>query len=101
MKIILALILLTLSGVAVAGNYSGVVSDNKTCSNGGQYAAAVYDLKDDKPREFFMNFAKTDAYTSEIVRDIDVFAINYVFDKATDKKDAYMAAWAYCMDRLR
>lgn len=101
---IFALITFTLS-TAHAGEYGSAVNNDKMCSALGEIAASTFkSRKSPGAREKALKGTSPspndDSYRAESKRVLRL-AQTYALDKAESAKDAYMTAWAFCMDRGR
>lgn len=110
-KTILAITLaLSLSNVALAGDYSVAAERETRCNGRAKFALGLYDLSKVSPdgvtdsvkpklhKEYWISSAEAGVFDDEKVREMEIFEVNYVFDKATSQKDAFITAWTHCMD---
>lgn len=98
-KTITALVMaLSLSNVALAGEYEDAARNEKTCDSQGNIATRLFAHKEESPKSHWIDSVSSGEYANEKVRQMNIFDINYAYDKATSEKDAFVAAWAHCMD---
>jgi opacity protein-like surface antigen len=97
---ILALLLVMLSGSAMA-DYSQTVARQRYCTATGRIGAAAYqDRLKGTPKEAI--WEKVASGLQKGGKDAETlrFAVNYGYDQAVDGEDAHMKSWANCMDVL-
>lgn len=88
---------------AHAGDYSNAVSDQRQCEALGEMAASTYESRKavgarKKALEGTNPSPSDDIYVAE-AKKVMYQAQTYALEKARSRKDAYMTAWGYCMDR--
>lgn len=105
MPILLTMLVVSLSSIAYAGDYSDAVTNQSLCGNLGDLSVEYFHkqagskAKIDKfiaglqlPADADPRSAQSRASESARV------ALTYALRKATSEKDAYMHGWAACMD---
>lgn len=97
---LIAALLMTTSCCAIAGKYSDAVDKQSKCESAGELAKSFYGL----PRENLieaMNDISRDAKEKKISKKVsgDLQYIMFMGNSAKSHKDAYMRAWAWCMDQ--
>jgi len=87
---------------AQSSTYQNAAAQTGFCHNVGGLAGAMYDMKErGQTKEQVRERLQTEGGLRGDRGDaILLNALDYSFDKAADQRDAQMAAWAYCMDRL-
>ena len=88
---------------AHAGEYSNALNNEKICSALGEIAVSTYKSRKmpgarEKALKGTTPSPSDDSYRAESKR-VMYLAQTYALDRAVSAKDAYMTAWAYCMDR--
>lgn len=97
MKLIAALLAITLSSTAVAG-YADAVANQEFCKSAAELGRFAYEgRKEGRTKAYFYDMGAS-ATKFERNRMIFIHAVDYGYDKGTSAKNAYMGAWGVCMD---
>lgn len=98
-KTILFSLLLAAASSVSAGEYEHQLSRRKYCEAIAGLAGLAYNSKQDgKPRSYVFDQVKDELAISGKQAEFLRYGINYAYDKADSSKDAFMKAWANCMD---
>jgi hypothetical protein len=96
---IVAIMLALLGQTVLAGNYSEAAARESYCSQIGNTTVSIYDARVARiSKQTLIDMAEKKDGDKPIDPSMQ-FSIAYGYDVATSQRDAYLAGWAYCMDK--
>lgn len=97
---ILVLILVAGSRCAIAGDYSDAVNKHSKCEAAGELAKSFYGLSNEKFKEAVNDIGREEKEKKISKKmSVDTQYIIFMGNSAKSPKDAYLRAWAWCMDQ--